>query len=692
MNLVQVTRAVLCALAILCGMAAPAAGQTLDEIVVTATRVPESVDRVPASISVVSGKELTARGATEMATALSLVPGVEAPAGGDAGPSSAVPSFWGLHEFDAFLLVVDGVPWGGAYNPSITTLNLNDVQRVEVLKGAAPVMFGATSFVGVVQAIHFPAGQAANEASLAYGNYGSVRGSTSFVLPQLGTWRQSVALDGQKLGFADAREVVRNKRMLYRGEGDVGPGTLRVDADITMVRDVPPSPVIRDGAALNTLTPINANFQPADAAIDQDQYHLTIGYALPTRWGSWDTLASFAHSDVRDIRAFLHPELSGDADTQNQRRHIDDGYLDTHLTFKSSDEATLLVGADLLYGHGRQTTQNGNSGYNVPLDGSVLPPPTTAVEVNEIGTIDDRRLFTGQYAQVDWKPDGRWDLTAGVRLNQAHESKDTSDLVFPPPELDTGSVSRTMSRASGTLGASYRAWSEGKNEFVMYADYRNAFKPAAIDFGPDFTPNLLNPETAQSYEAGIKGASADGRVIYQAEVFQLDFENLVVRNSDGELVNAAGERLKGVEAEARYQFSRDFAAAASTSYHDARFTQYLFFNGDASVEVGGNQLALSPHVLASAGLLYTPAQGVNATAVVRYVGRRYLDEENMALVGGYTTLDANIGYRWGSYRVTAEGTNLTNRRPPVTSSEFGSDSFYLLPARTAWLRLSYAWR
>src|SRR3977135_1647572 len=106
-----------------------------------------------------------------MATALSLVPGVEAPPGGDAGPSSAVPSFWGLHEFDAFLLVVDGVPWGGAFNPGITTLDFNDVQRVEVLKGAAPVMYGATSFVGVVHVIHYPAGEAAEEADMDYGHY-----------------------------------------------------------------------------------------------------------------------------------------------------------------------------------------------------------------------------------------------------------------------------------------------------------------------------------------------------------------------------------------------------------------------------------------------------------------------------------------------------------------------------------------
>ena len=56
---------------------------------------------------------------TDLAGVVALVSGVEAPPGGDAGPASAVPSLLGLHEFDAFLLGVDGVPWGGAFNPSI---------------------------------------------------------------------------------------------------------------------------------------------------------------------------------------------------------------------------------------------------------------------------------------------------------------------------------------------------------------------------------------------------------------------------------------------------------------------------------------------------------------------------------------------------------------------------------------------
>jgi iron complex outermembrane receptor protein len=661
-------------------------------VVVTATRLPAPADEIPAFISVVSRGELGARGASDMATALSLVPGAEAPPGGDAGPSSAVPSLWGLHEFDAFLLVVDGVPWGGAFNPAITTLNFAGAERIEVLKGAAPVMYGATSFVGVVHVIHYPAGKAADEVDFAYGNYGSVRGSASLVLPQIGRYQQSLSVDGQTLSFADNREHVSDGRALYRGALNWGPGTLRVDANLSFVRDAPPSPVLRSGPSLATVTPIDANFNPADARIDEDKYQVAAGYSRPTARGSWDTLVSVARSHVADVRAFLHPDLSGTADTQNQRRTIDDDYFDTHLTLKNTRDASLIAGADLLYGLGRQTSLNGNDAYTVPLNGSVLPPPTSKSPVTEIGAIDDKRLFAGLYAQVGWKPDSRWDVIGGIRLNAAHERKNSSDLVLPPPQLASESVHKTMVRPTETLGASYRIWAAGYDEAVVFTDFRNAFKPPAIDFGPDYRPDLLRPETAKSYEAGLKGALAGGLLTYQAELFVLDFKNLVVATSSGALANAAEERLKGVEVEARYAVAPDLALAGNISYHDARYRNYLLFDGASEVNVAGRQLPLSPHVLASAGVIYGAQRGLHAAAVARYMGHRYLDEENTAPVGGYTTVDANVGYSWKKYQLTIDGTNLTNQRPPVTPSEFGSQSFYLLPARMIWLRLGFSWR
>jgi iron complex outermembrane receptor protein len=453
--------------------------------------------------------------------------------------------------------------------------------------------------------------------------------------------------------------------------------------------------MIREGAALTTLTPINANFNPADAAIDENKYQLAIGYSLPTDWGTWDTLASISRTHVTDIRAFLDPELTGAADTQNQDRLILDDYFDTHLASHIGNSATLLVGADLLYGYGKQTTANGNGAYTVPLDGSVVPPPTTQLTVNEYGSVSDKRLFAGQYVQVDWKPDARWDVTAGIRLNETHESKSTSDLTLPPftptEEYDAQNASRDVVRPTETVGVSYQLWAEGGDQEVLYADWRNAFKPAALDFGPDYQPAVLLPETAKMYEVGMRGSAAQGRLTYQAELFRLDFSNLVVPTDAGFLTNAASSQLKGGEIEARFALTDDLVLAANYAYHDAHFKQYLFFDGDANayVDVAGKQLPLSPRHLASAGILYTPRQGFNSTVVVSYVGRRYLDEENVAPVGGYTKLDATLGYAIGHYQLSLEGTNLTNQRPPVSVSEFGGESFYLLNARSLWVRLAY---
>jgi len=357
--------------------------------------------------------------------------------------------------------------------------------------------------------------------------------------------------------------------------------------------------------------------------------------------------------------------------------------------------STLLVGADLLYGYGRQTTQNGNSAYTVPLDGSVVPPPTTQLPVNEYGYVSDKRLFAGQYVQADWKPDPRWDLVAGIRLNETYESKSTSDMTLPPftltEQYDAQEASRNLVRPTETIGVSYRLWGEGGDLAVLYADYRNAFKPAALDFGPDYQPAVLLPETARMFEVGLRGAAVEGRLSYQAEVFRLDFSNLVVPTETGFLTNAASEQLRGGEFEARFGLTDDLVVAVNYAYHDARFTQYLFFDAESGtyVDVGGKQLPLSPRHLASAGVLYTPPRGFNSTLVMSYIGRRFLDEQNIAEVGGYTKLDATFGYGFGHYQLSLEGTNLTNQRTPVSASEFGSESFYLLNARALWVRFAY---
>jgi outer membrane receptor protein involved in Fe transport len=659
----------------------------LNEVQVTATRVETPADRLPAQITVITGEELRARGANDLRTALSLVSGIDAPPGGDAGNASAVPSIWGLHEFDAFLLVVDGVPLGGAYNPSIRTLDLNDVERIEVLKGAAPVVYGATAFVGVIQVIHYKAGESSNDLQIGYGSYGSSQISGAIALPTIEGYRESISASAERQQYKDDREGLNNGKFLYRGASNLLGGEFRVDADATLQRQLPTSPVIRQGRDL--VTPVDGNFNPADSHISEDRYHLVLGYSHDTVLGTWDTTTSYSHANIKDVRGFLRsdyndpaaePDAAGDnADYMNQDRGILDVYADTHFAKQLFTNLQLVYGADFLYGSGQQTSVNGAycaggtaAPYNCAADqaGSV-PQGTGQRPVDEINGTFDRRAFYGQYLQANYQPTTRWTILAGLRLNETHERKrsthiDTADATSDTDDTDA----KNKTKLSGMFG-------------------RNQFKPAAIDFGPDVTPAVLNPETSRSYDGGVKGRVLNGHLEYDANVFFLHFNNLVVQttdaNGDPVMVNAGSSIFKGLELETKYHVYKDLSVGLNYSYHDAKYVKYAADDGVGNYN--GNQRPLSPHSLASYGFYFDPKQGFNASFVAAFIGNRYLDDDNTASTPSYTTLDGSLGYKFRAFRLTLNGYNLTDERKPVTNSEFGDGSYYFLPARTIFVNL-----
>jgi outer membrane receptor protein involved in Fe transport len=439
--------------------------------------------------------------------------------------------------------------------------------------------------------------------------------------------------------------------------------------------------VTLDGNALTTVTPRDANYNPNDAKIDNNTFHGVLGYQHATPLGRWDTTASVSYSEIADIRGFLRPDLDNsgadNSDSQNQRRRIADDYFDTHLTTALGHGIELVWGADLLYGAGYQRSVNG--AYYAPLDGRGPVPATTSLHVDEINRVRDWRVFAGQYAQAQWRPDNRWTITLGARLNETGERKISTHWDGFDPTADSyDSRKRIDTRGSGTAGVNYKVWSLGADEMVLFADWRSAFKPAAIDFGPDNTPDILHSERAQTWEAGVKGALAAGRFSYELGGFLQNFHNLVIVEDDGSFANAGAQRMKGVEGEGRWKVGGDLTLMASASWHDARFTRYQ----TATTDFSGTELTLSPHWLASAGVVWRPASGPFATLTANYVGERYLAMGNQAPTGAYTTADASLGWRFGRWRAGVYGYNLGDVRAPVTASEFGEQSYYLLNPRS----------
>jgi iron complex outermembrane receptor protein len=672
--------------------------QTLEPVEVTTSKIPVALSSVAANVTVVSGAELRAIGANDLRTALSLVAGVDIGSGGDGGPASSVPALWGLREFDAFLLVVDGIPSGGAFTPALATLDLANVERVEVLKGAAPVSYGATSFVGVIHVIHYAAGQGAPQVELGIGSRGSAHFSAAIPFSEPGAaWRQSLLIDADRNELKTDRAGWDRAHLLYRGAGEVGAGEFTFDADFTHLDQDPTSPHPREGGVLTPRVPLDANTNPRGAEQNEDRGQLAFGYVLPTSVGDWSTRVSFARSNAENVRGFLRADFADDGVTHNadgfhQDVHRTEIYLDSHIATPLNERATLIWGFDHLYGKGDQHSDNFE--YATLPNGSNAPN-WQSLHIDEATSLDDKRNFTGLYADLEYAVTDAWHVEAGARFNHTKESSSGIgiDLTGDEPEVaESGSDDRSDNRWAGALGTSYRFWQDGRDYLTGYVNYRDTFKPAVKDFGPEPEFEILDPEDAQSAEIGIKGRHLDGHFEWDVSLFRMNFHNLVVSQEiDGlpGLTNAGNEHFKGAEMEARWRFDDELSLIGTWAWHDARFADYVQDFDGTPTQLDGKRLEMSPQHLASVGLIYEPTQGLRAHVVADYVGERWLNKRNTSLAGSYTTLDAGFGYAFDRWELRVDGYNLSDRRDPVAESELGDAQYYRMPARSYWLSARY---
>lgn len=671
-------------------VAQPPVPTVTERVEVVATRLPEQPLDVPAAIEVLSGEDLRSRGAADLATALGLAGGVSIAPGGDNGPAAAVPEFWGLREFDAFLLVVDGVPWGGAFNPALSTLSLIDVERVEILRGPAPVTYGATSFVGVIHVVHRGA-SAPGMASVRAGSFGSGGAAMAVTVP-LGGWQSRLAVDVDRQGFSDDRTSFRRAHALWRNVRGTLDRRVWFNVDAAWVDQDPASPHLREGRTLSARTPIDANYNPSGAFLNDRRLTGMFGFDRPLHAAAWTTTASFSLANQDVLRGFLG-EIAGDsASARGIREKIDqtDLYVDSHLAWSMSPDVRVVAGADFLHGMGDAKGETFD--YIVPLAGQEAN--ANVPSLLGIG-IEDRREFFGGYGLMEWSLLPRLRVSGGLRLNATVEERDSGEEQGGArPAAEKGSQSNV--RPSGNVGVMYTAWQRGAETLRLYASYRDTFKPAAIDFGIGEEEGgeeeaLLKPETSHSLEGGAKVRTLGGRLAVDAEAFLMDFSNLVVAQSVNGvpgLANAGNERFKGFETEATLALPRALTARATYAFHDAKFRDFVQDFDGVPTQLAGKRLEMSARHLASFGALYAPLHGLFGLAEVNYVGSRYLNKRNSALADAYTTLRIGAGWREGNWEARLDVNNVTDERPPVAESELGDAQYYLLPARRIELGLT----
>ncbi len=641
-----------------------------EQVEVVTSRVPVAPHDVPASIEVIDGQTLRDTGAVTLGDALSLAAGVAVGPGGDAGPAGAVPEFWGLREFDAFLLIVDDIPLGGAFNPALASVSLRDVERIEILRGSAPVTYGATSFVGVIHIVHKAAAATTSYGSAHGGMFGSGGAAADFALRPAGGWATRLSVDGDRQGFSDPRTSFGRGHVLFRGSKAAPDRRTWFSFDLNWLTQDPASPHVREGATLSTATPLDANYNPAGASLDDTRITAAFGVERPFSNGArWTFIGSYSHSGQDLFRGFLTDVSNAPDNATGYRETIDinDLYADFHLTWPSASHVRVLAGGDFLFGNGEG--RGATFTYTAPLDGVTAP----FVERPTVLNLDtgSRREFGGAYVSADYAPSSRLSLSAGVRLNATAESRGEGATV-------------SHVRPSGSLGVLVGLWERGANHVKLFANYRDTFKPAAYDFSLAENEGVLDPETARSYEGGLKAQAAGGRIDLEASAFRMDFQNLVTATIvDGlpSLQNSGSTRFQGFEVASELRLPHSVTGRMTYSFHDAKFVDFVTQFDGVNTQLAGNRFEMSARHLASGGLIYAPASGFVANVIVKYAGDRYLNKRNTAIAQPFTTVDLGVGYRRDRWELRLTGSNLGNRRDPISESELGDAQYYRLPAR-----------
>lgn len=270
--------------------------------------------------------------------------------------------------------------------------------------------------------------------------------------------------------------------------------------------------------------------------------------------------------------------------------------------------------------------------------------------------------------------DDRWHALAGVRWDEGDNTAltGTTNGAATPQELPKESAT------SSTVGLLFRPW----KPFSIYASVSDSF--AGVPTGIDVYGRLLDkPESGESVEAGIKSSWFDGKLGFEAAVFELDRTNNRRQLGDAEIIAVLGflpsgarsiqdngEKSRGYETQVLYRPFRGYQLAANYSHIN---TELVSPNNPVR---NGGPITGRPRASGSIFHKYAFDEGVLKgfslnQAIVWLDGKRPdsisgTTGEVTNYVPGYTRLDFGAGYSGRllgrAYTVTAMVRNVTDRK------------------------------
>jgi iron complex outermembrane receptor protein len=566
-------------------MAQEAAGVKLDEVVVTAQRRSENLQKAPLTVSAVTGDKLESQGIKTVVDLSAQVPALQI---SSSGSGAAVVFLRGIGSTNTTEVGDPAVAYhiDGIYIARSTSVGalFYDIDRVEVLRGPQGTLYGRNATAGAINVItKQPKFEYEGSGSVDIGNYGALTTSGMFNAPISDT----VAV---RAAFQQSRHDGYVKAI------NKGPGTGgndRYDQDDKSARIQ-----LLWKPSDNVQVHLGADYLHQGGAGGGDQ---TYGTSLVTGdpWtcncatnlyrnnkffgshGQVDWNLGFATLTYLTGYNFSRLDRSGENASSGAPNYFKGkDYTWSHELRLGGDTGKLkwVVGA-------YRFSENNNVDFRVFLAPnsylSFIQPEVTAKSTAAFGQ--------GTYSVTD-----RFRVTAGLRYTEDHKARDGGTFLTDAGGAITATVVKNLADAKWSatnwkVGADFDLTSTS----MIYANVATGYKAGGYFDGVG--ANTYEPEKITSYEAGVKNRFLDNRLqlnatgfLYDYRDFQVTAVGIIAGQQAAVTLNADKARVYGVEFESNLVLTERDRIDATLGWLHARYTDFKLPLGDAFSNNGAN--------------------------------------------------------------------------------------------------------
>lgn len=657
----------------------------------TIGRVAAPLRDQPLTVNTLTSEFLESHAINDLVTALQHVPNVSAYS------QYGVYQYYTFRGFSDSVQMVDGIRNEG----NRVNTQLANVERLEVLKGPASVLYGGDAIGATVNLVlKKPSPDPVYDFAAATGRWDTYRGS-----------------------FGAAGRVGTTNNLFYRLDLG-GESTTNFRHDPWKRLNVTPSIMWRfsNAGQLDVRHMVDRNRVSGDSGIPL--VPLVSGFTLdPTRTAIGDPLARAVQGDGSDVipkvardTRYNTPQDFGLGTDQNLRvsysqtfgrgfafrntvgyRNFDDEYwvaefLDVtppsrvnrgFLYFKHhrrpvanqaelSGQVRLGVNHDVLLGwdyqdYGNYTHRRGAANFNTtPMD--LYDPVENHVLVN-LGDFPVTRIdyFTqgtnGVFFQDTLTLVPQVKVVAGIRTDRVRRSNHNNP-VANGTETE-GPVTRSR---SGDV--TYRAGLvyQPTARLDLYAQNSTSFRPN-FNTQPDGTP--LEPEYGELHEVGQRLRLMQERLQLGTAIFQIEKRNISRALGGGFFEQVGKLRSRGFEAEVAGLITSSWHVNLAYGFTRATFLDY---RTAAGADLSGNTPRRAPEHTVSVSTSYTWQNGLSLTGSGRVVSEQFINDTNTVGFNGYELLDLGVSYTRGRVRYGLNLTNVTDRQ--YWASSLGNRQLY----------------